>query len=63
MNTATPLTSVLLASTALATHGCGELPPPPAGSPQEIITTLNASLTPVGGGAALVMSIADVDHR
>jgi len=53
------LSSALVAATVLA--ACDDDPTSPDGNDQELITSVEITLTPVGGGAAIVSTIADPD--
>ena len=51
--------TLLMLSFALFLGACGEDPVAP--NEEELITTLNLTLTPVAGGAAVVLTFQDLD--
>ena len=53
--------SFALALSSFALAACGDDPTAPAGNEQELITEVTLTLTPVGGGAQIVTTIADPD--
>ncbi|MEM1350442.1 MAG: type 1 periplasmic binding fold superfamily protein [Myxococcota bacterium] len=63
MTTVTKAMIGLFAASVFVGSGCGDVEPDadPDENEQEVITTLNATFTPVGGGTAITASFRDAD--